>query len=132
MSEAMLQLTIRDESTAPPREAHELTLELPEKRITVRELLRRRIEHEVAAYNSRETETFDGLVTPHPAERALNARPMRNIDAEAQIAAAVTAFERTRLLVIVDDRQVEDLDATLDLRPGSDVSFVKLVPLAGG
>jgi hypothetical protein len=47
-------------------------------------------------------------------------------------AAAVEAFERGRLLVVVDGRQREDLDEAVDLSPASDVAFVKLVPLAGG
>ena len=129
----MLRLTVRDEGTAPPREQHRVTLELPATSVTVRELLRRRIEQEVAEFNAGRAQTFRGLVTPHPAERALNPeRAPRRIDADKQVAAAVEAFERTRLLVLVDDRQVEDLDEELELRPDSDVSFVKLVPLAGG
>ena len=129
----MLRLTVRDEGTAPPREQHRVTLDLPGQRISVRELLRQRIEHEVARYNAGEGEVFRGLVTPHPVERTLNApRTRRRVDAVEQVDAAVTAFERTRLLVLVDDRQVEDLDEELELRPDSDVAFVKLVPLAGG
>ena len=129
----MLRLTVRDEGTAPPRESNEVTLELPAERMTVRELLRRRIEQEVAQYNAGRSERFRGLVTPHPGEQALNGPPKRRtVDAERQVEAAVRAFERTRLLVFVDDRQVEDLDAELELRQDSDVAFVKLVPLAGG
>jgi hypothetical protein len=129
----MLRLTVRDEGTAPPREAHEVTVELPAAPITMRELLRQRIEQEVAQYNAGGAETFRGLVTPHRVERELNPpRRRRAIDAEQQVEAAITAFERTRLLVIVDDRQVEELDEPLVLRPDSDVAFVKLVPLAGG
>ena len=128
----MLRLTVRDEGTAPPREQHRVTLELPATHLTVRELLRRRIEQEVAEFNAGRAQSFRGLVTPHPAERALNPERARRIDAEKQVAAAVAAFERTRLLVLVDDRQAEDLDEELELTPDSDVSFVKLVPLAGG
>ena len=129
----MLRLTVRDEGTAPPREAHEVTLELPAGGMTVRELLRRRIEHEVDEYNATRGTDFRGLVTPHPAERTLNGpQRRRRIDAGEQVAAATAAFERTRLLVIVDDRQVEELDEEIELRPDTDVTFVKLVPLAGG
>ncbi len=129
----MLRVTVRDEGTAPPRERHEHTVELPQARTTLRDLLRRRIEQEVRAHEAEPHTPFRGLVAPHPTERALNPSPRpRRIDVDAQVAAAVTAFERTRLLVLVDDRQVEDLDAELDLRPDSQVTFVRLVPLAGG
>jgi hypothetical protein len=47
-------------------------------------------------------------------------------------AAAVEAFERGRLLVLVDGRQRVSLDEAVELSPASDVAFVRLVPLAGG
>jgi hypothetical protein len=34
--------------------------------------------------------------------------------------------------MLVDDRQVEDLDEEIELRVSTEVSFVKLIPLVGG
>jgi hypothetical protein len=44
----------------------------------------------------------------------------------------VRAFGRNGFLVFVGDRQVEDLDQELTLAEADVVSFVRLVPLAGG
>lgn len=41
-------------------------------------------------------------------------------------------FERNGFLVLVDGRQVSELDERIELRADSEVEFVKLVPLVGG
>ena len=48
------------------------------------------------------------------------------------VALALRGFERNAFLVIVDDRQVTDLDAEIRLAPDTDITFVRLVPLVGG
>lgn len=53
-------------------------------------------------------------------------------DWQAQADAAVTAFGRNGFFVFAGDRQVEDLDEELTLAEADVVSFVRLVPLAGG
>jgi hypothetical protein len=58
-------------------------------------------------------------------------RPHR-IDWERQADAAVEAFGRNGFVVLVGDRQVEDVDEELSLDDASDVAFVRLVPLVGG
>lgn len=42
------------------------------------------------------------------------------------------AFSRNGFVVLVGDRQVEDLDAGVGLPAGTEVTFLKLVPLVGG
>ena len=65
--------------------------------------------------------------------QALNGpRAHHRVDAERQFGQAVEAFGRNGFLVLVDDRQVTDLDARLDLRMGTEITFLKLVPLVGG
>jgi hypothetical protein len=59
-------------------------------------------------------------------------RHRRPIDWEKQAAKAVEAFERNGFFSLVDDRQAESLDDTIQLTPTTTVSFVKLVPLVGG
>jgi hypothetical protein len=59
-------------------------------------------------------------------------RRPRLIDAERQTAVALSAFERGQILLLVDDRQVDELDVRVTLREGSVVTFLKLVPLVGG
>lgn len=48
------------------------------------------------------------------------------------VALALHGFERNAFLVIVDDRQVTELDAEIRLGPGTEITFVRLVPLFGG
>jgi hypothetical protein len=129
-------VTIRDES-ATGSVTHELTLDLLTETVTVRELIRGRVYQEVQDYNRRRraggTE-FRGLVTPSPAERALNAAraPGRDVNWKAQFDKACEAFGRNGFFLLVDDRQAESLDEAVTVRHDSVVSFVKLVPLVGG
>jgi hypothetical protein len=106
-------------------------LRLASERTTLRELFARRIEEEVAALNAG-SDTIRPLVAPTEREQSLNGRPRKMIDAGSQLAAAIEAFERTRILVIVNERQVLDLDQPLIVTPETEVRFIKLVPLVGG
>ena len=100
----------------------------------MRELIRARVEQEVSAYNARPAEApFNGLVQPVGAEVVLNGfKPRRAIDAKEQADRAVEAFARHQFFLLLDDRQVDDLDELIVVRDLSKISFVKLVPLVGG
>ena len=108
-------------------------LRLVSERITLRELLKRRIDEEVAALNAGRDE-IRPLVVPTEQERRLNGEKptRRSVDPERQLAAAVEAFERTRVVIIVDGRQALDLDEPIVVTPDTEVRFLKLVPLVGG
>jgi hypothetical protein len=131
---ATLAITILDEAPgAGRREAFKL--QLWSERITVRELIERRVRHEVDEYNTKAPEYFQGLVQPTDAERVLNGwrlKRARRIDPEEQVAGALDAFDHGRILLLVDDRQVESLDEPITLRRDAEVTFFKLVPLIGG
>ncbi len=127
-------LTVRDETTAG-LEAHRFTLEFPTERISVRELIRERVYQEVQDYNRDKAGRFRGLVQPSEAEIALNVytlKPGREIDWKAQFEKACEAFESKRVLVLVGDKQATALDDTIELGRGTEVTFLRLVPLVGG
>ncbi len=127
-------VTFVDETTSGSRSAG-WGLEIAEERLTVRELIRRRVFQEVAEYNAGTPEVFQGLVQPQDAERVLNGyamRARRRIDPEAQTELALKAFAGNGFLVLVGDRQVTDLDEEIELTLGTQVTFLKLVPLVGG
>ena len=127
-------LTIHDES-ATGETLLELTLNVSAERITVRDLIRQRVWHEVEEYNRRKPDTFRGLVQPTDSERTLNGyrlKQPRAIDANTQYARAIDAFHRNQIVLLVDDRQVESLDEEITLRPNTRVSFLRLMPLVGG
>ena len=59
-------------------------------------------------------------------------REAQHVTPEAAVATALEAFQDGVYYVFVDDAQVEDLDQEVRLRPDSRVTFLRLVPLAGG
>jgi len=109
-------------------------LRLVRERITLRELLKRRIDEEVAGLNAGGGDEIKPLVAPTEQESRLNGEspPRRMVDPERQLAAAVEAFERRRIVIIADGRQVLDLDQEIVVTPDTEVRFLKLVPLVGG
>ncbi|MFD7397359.1 hypothetical protein ACFV60_20260 [Streptomyces virginiae] len=131
----MGMVTFVDETTAGGR-SEGWGLDMVEERLTLRELIRRRIFQEVAEYHAERPEVFHGLlVRPEGAERALNGyalRTPRRIDPRKQTELALAAFERNGFLVMVGDRQILDLGEEMDLPFGVEVTFLKLVALVGG
>jgi hypothetical protein len=133
----MAFITIVDESTGGGK--HSWTLDVLDETLNARELIRRRVYQEVTEYNARQSGVFHGLVQPTGAERILNGNRTgyrlsggRRLDWEAQYEKAVDAFSRRGYILLVDDRQVIELDAPVELHAGSEVTFLRLVPLVGG
>lgn len=83
--------------------------DVPES-VTARELIRLRARREFAA-------RFPDAL---PEER------------EHQADLAERAFRTNGFFLLVGDRQVEELDETVDLRTEPEVLFLRLLPLAGG
>lgn len=130
----MPTITIQDETTGQ-RQTRTWTLEFLDETITAREFIRRRVYEEVLEYNTKNIEVYRGLVQPTDTERALNTtkpRERRKIDWEAQYHKALEAFERNGFVMLVNDTQVETLDEQVELREGTTITFLKLVPLVGG
>jgi hypothetical protein len=127
-------LTIRD-TTLSGQTLQEWSLEILTERITVRELIRSRVYQEVQDYNRRQPERFPGLIAPSEDEFLLNgakpARP-RPIDWRRQFDRAVQAFRQQQILIFCNERQVEDLEEVIAIRPGIEVSFLRLTLLTGG
>jgi hypothetical protein len=127
-------LTVCDETTGGTVQRR-FELEFPTERITVRELIRERVYQEVQDYNLKRPEVFQGLVQPSEAEVALNGYKVkrgREIDWKAQFEKACEAFEASRVLVLVGDRQAETLEEEIEITRGVEVTFLRLVPLVGG
>jgi len=130
-------LKIRDETTFNLGDDDDrgFLLDVQDERITVRELIRTRVYREVREYNLDQPEYFHGLVQPSDAERTLNGfkmRKRRKIDPERQFQLAITAFYRNGFIVLLGDRQVDELEEEVAVRPDTTVTFLKLVPLVGG
>src|SRR6266516_1799388 len=128
-----VQITVLDE-TATGETTGGLTLDFLTERITVRELIRSRVYQEVHEYDAGRSGSFRGLVQPEHAERTLNGFRLqqgRAIDWERQYDLALKAFRGNGVIILVDGRQLEDLDEEIELRPATRVAFLRLVPLVG-
>lgn len=125
-------LSILDEATAGERRSAG-DFQFETSTATPREIIRHRVQQEVERFNRSDVEVFRGLIQPEETERIINGvreRPV--LDWQKQYAKAIAAFQGNGFLVIVDDRQVTDLDETLHLTAQTKVAFLKLVPLIGG
>jgi len=126
-------VTVADETTLGGR-TNELTLDFLTERVTARELIRARVYQEVTEHNAAGSGLFRGLVVPRalPAGSGGDGAARRRIDWEEQYARALAGFAANGFLLLVDDRQVRDLDEEVVLRHDTAVTFLKLVPLVGG
>jgi hypothetical protein len=111
-------LKIKDETTfnLGGDDDRDFTLDVPDEKISV-------------------PEYFHGLVQPSDTERSLNGfkmRRRRTIDPERQFELAKRAFYSNGFILLVDDRQVDELEDEIEIRPDTTVTFLKLVPLVGG
>jgi len=132
----LTKLLIRDETTASlGKTEHSFTVHVSGEKISVRELIRLRVNQEVEEFNSRQPAVFRMLVQPNDTERTLNGYKFhkpRLVDAMTQYDKAIEAFEGNGFIVLADDYQIESLDDEIALRPETSVTFLKLVPLVGG
>jgi hypothetical protein len=132
----LTELLIRDDTTAGlGKTEHSFTVHVSGEKISVRELIRLRVNQEVEEFNSRQPTVFRMLVQPNDTERTLNGfkfHKPRLIDPMTQYQKAIEAFNGNGFIVLVDDYQVQNLDDEIALRPETSVTFLKLVPLVGG
>lgn len=129
-----MKILIRDESLTG-KVAHEFQLELETSTVTIRELIRSRIDEEVKLFNSNRKMPYMGLVQPRAEELLLNparSNRLKQKDAAEQEEIALKAFANNGFILLVDKKQYSDPEAVISLQPDSIVSFIKLTPLVGG
>ncbi len=120
-------------------------LEYPSEIVTVRELITRRVEQEVARINNSEYDPeytkpeqrmFLASLTKSSPELLLNQNVAKKrkqaVNANNAVKTAIEAFDSGGFLLLVDDRQYERLDDEVRLSPGSEVVFLRLPFLIGG
>lgn len=128
------KLTVQDQLPIG-KVTNTLVFEVGTEKLTVRELIRKRVFEEVTMYNLSKPGYFKGLVQPSNAEQTLNGyklRQHREINWEKQAEKAMNAFQSNGFFILVDDHQVENLDDVIQVKDGTEISFVRLVPLVGG
>lgn len=114
---------------------NQLQIDVAKDFITAAELIELRVREEVMQYNKKASEYFNGLVTPKDTEILLNDRkktPRKDIDAEKQVYVALHAFQQNGFFILVNDKQIDSLEESLQLTAGVKITFIKLTPLVGG
>ena len=100
---------------------------------TLRDVIALRVAEEVRRYNAQEpTSPYGFAVSETEAQLNGKRRTLKPEDAEKQTYIAFDAFLKHRYFVIVNDTQVENLDARVVLGPRATVSFFRLTQLVGG
>jgi len=130
----MATLTIEDR-TATGKTVGSITMPNMPDRITLRELIRLRVREEVARHNLSPQSHFAGFVQPDdakPEQGGFRLRQPRRLDWERQADVAIDSFGRNGFFVMVNGKQVMDLDTELHLTGTLDVGFIKLTQLVGG
>ena len=96
--------------------------------ITARLLIAERVRHEFETLFER----FDAPGGELPAALVTLSANTRTITPDQAIETALRAFSNNRFFLLVDRRQIVDLDTPFPLTPKSTVVFLRLTPLKGG
>lgn len=124
-------LRLMDESPgAAPVEVG--TLRLASERVTVREVIRRRLEGRKENSMAGNSLSFRGENDLRRKELILNGTRKTGASIDEQYALICKAIENRKLIVLLDGQQVSDLDAEFTVSNQNTLTFLKLVPLAGG
>lgn len=114
---------------------NQINLSFENDLITVKDLIIRRVRKEVEIYNRKVATPYTGLVVPDKIERVLNKKINSNknwVDFEKQSYVALDGFTKNQYFVIINDKQVENLEEEINLALVKEVEFIKLTPLVGG
>lgn len=110
--------------------------------ITLRDLICRIVESEVASFTMRQQQRrLDRVLSAKDIDRGMEAGRVapegrsvstESVDVDYAVGHALQAFEDGTYYVIIDDERMSDLDQQVMLADDSHVLFLRLVPLAGG
>lgn len=126
----MMEIQIRDEALGSEVKSG-FKLPVPSWTMTARELIKMRVEESVRlAALEPAVDAFDFTNDPLGARKPKSSAAPSN--PAPYIAAALEAFDKNGFVMLVDDRQVQTLEEKVELKPASEVTFVRLVPLVGG
>jgi len=103
--------------------------------LTVRDLIKLRIETEVTRFNTLRPLCFYALIQPEGAEltpKGYRLKNHRNIDWQDQFERAVEAFNNKSFLVSNAGKDYQSLDDIIETDDVTEISFVKFNEIIGG
>lgn len=114
---------------------HSFRLPTDADKLTVRDLIKLRIETEVKGFNIRRPLCFYSLVQPEGAEntpKGYRLKTHRDIDWESQYKIALEAFENKSFLINLAGKDFQSLDDVIDTPDSIEINFVKFNEIIGG
>ena len=106
---------------------------LPASTLTVRELIARKVQQEVAECTAQQRPGLSGeFFSPEALLRANTPAALAPGAANTEVERAQRAFVARDYMIVINNRRVFDPDEVLVLHPESHVEFIKILPLVGG
>lgn len=123
-------------------EIEQKEMDYPNEIQTVRELLKETVKIMVAEYTGRmkkgETELLSVLSKEQIQDKSVSGKigfginyGKKRPDLEKSIQSALECFEDGIVVLFINGEQVEELDVPIVLKEGDELTFVRMVPLAG-
>lgn len=116
----------------PPSEKY--ALPVPSNSMTARDLIRLYVTDQVERFNQTPVDRTSRHQSPE--ERILNPdRPVnyaQRRDSHTECERALQAFSANGFFLLIDDKQVTDLDQEIAIKQDTTVTFLRLTPLVGG
>ncbi|MBI39023.1 MAG: hypothetical protein CMF59_05450 [Leptospiraceae bacterium] len=118
-----VNIMVREENGAS---SHSWRLELPSDTLTVAQLIESRVRQEVRRKNDSMELSRKPLGWPKKRAR------IKPLDAKTEIKRALQAFEQNGFFIFIDEVQKTGLKQSVRLDENTEITFIQLVPLAGG
>src|SRR5688572_32062564 len=112
-----LTLSIKDENFSG-KVLQEVLINFNSQTVTIKDIIEARVGQEVANYNKKLPEYYNGLIEPTDAEKTINGYKLRSkkpIDAEKQVYVALDAFQKNGFFVLIGNQQYTLLDQPIQL-----------------
>ncbi len=127
-------LKIHDEDARGNR-FHTIRIINDQDELTVKEIIKRRIENEICKFNLQRPICFFSLVQPEDSEitlRGFRLREHRAIDWQTQFKVAIDAFEKKHFIVNANGKDLQSLDDVISIDQDTDVVMIKFMEIVGG
>lgn len=128
-----MQLLIKEENFAG-KILDEILLDIESKSLTLKELIQKKIAQNISHQNQKiqiEQKQYENEF-----EQKLNpnhkAWEKKKLDTEKEVYRALEVFNNNGFLVMVDNRQITDLEEEILVFDDTQVSFIRLTQLVGG